>query len=78
MLVQSKLTGLKQQLWENLRAERVKNFKEEQERLKAQEEMDEDNYLDKMDKELEDEQMPPGMRLILICWLCENGIDQIL
>jgi hypothetical protein len=50
-----------------LRAERVKNFKEEQERLKAQEEMDEDNYLDKMDKELEDEQMPPGMRLILIC-----------
>ncbi|CBY38095.1 unnamed protein product [Oikopleura dioica] len=55
----SKLTGLKQQLWENLRAERIKNFKEEQERLKAQEEMDEDNYLDKMDKELEDEQMPP-------------------
>lgn len=65
------MTGLKQQLWENLRAERIKNFKEEQERLKAQEEMDEDNYLDKMDKELEDEQMPPGTRLIkvlMILW----------
>ena len=51
---------MKQQLWENLRAERIRNFKEEQERLKAQEEMDEDNYLDKMDKELENEP-PPGL-----------------
>ena len=38
----------------------MRNFKEEQERLKAQEEMDEDNYLDKIDKELENEH-PPGL-----------------